>query len=138
INDMRLDNYVRATGAKPAPETEKGEYISKEDITARIKAAAEFAKASAPPKATQPNRKNKQGRGNRYGGYGFYNQYPQQGQQQAGQQQYQPAYPPYVQQAATNPGYQTQTYTDNSGQSAQQNFQQGGRGRGRGRGSTRQ
>ncbi|KAF9374396.1 hypothetical protein BGX21_004143, partial [Mortierella sp. AD011] len=76
INDMRLDNYVRATGAKPAPEAEKGEYISKEDITARIKAAAEFAKASAPPKATQPNRKNKQGRGNRYGGYGFYGQYP--------------------------------------------------------------
>ncbi|KAF9156348.1 hypothetical protein BGX20_004276 [Mortierella sp. AD010] len=63
---------------------------------------------------------------------------PQQGQQQAGQQQYQPAYTPYVQQAATNPGYQTQAYTDNSGQSAQQNFQQGGRGRGRGRGSARQ
>ncbi|KAF9345110.1 hypothetical protein BGX26_003514, partial [Mortierella sp. AD094] len=90
INDMRLDNYVRATGAKPAPETEKWVYISKENITAHIKAAAEFAKASAPTKATQPNRKNKQGRGNRYGGYGFSGQYPQQRQRQAGQQQYQP------------------------------------------------
>ncbi|KAF9402297.1 hypothetical protein BGZ76_007351, partial [Entomortierella beljakovae] len=68
IHDLCLDNYVRATGAKPAPEKENGVFISKDDITARIKAAAEYAKASNPAKnSTAQNTKNgRQRKFNRY------------------------------------------------------------------------
>ncbi|KAF9176195.1 hypothetical protein BGZ50_001460, partial [Haplosporangium sp. Z 11] len=132
INRTRMDNFVRAKGFKPAPEKEKGMAITKDDLSAQIKAAEEFVTASGPNKSSQSNRgqsnRGKYHRGNR-GSY--FNRYPQQQQRQfqTQYQQHQPAHFSQVQQAPyayLNNGYNDQY----QGQQSGQYFQRGSRGRG--------
>ncbi|KAG0205794.1 hypothetical protein BGX28_002665 [Mortierella sp. GBA30] len=133
ITKMRTENYVWAKGLKPAPDKGKGVSISKDELKAEIKAAEDFAKASAPSKTSQSSNNNSQsGRGKNNRGYrgGYFGRFPQQQyQQQQFQQQYQPPYFPQVQGSY---GYPSQGYDEQFTGHQGQYFQRGGRGRGRG------
>ncbi|KAF9178249.1 hypothetical protein BGZ50_007949, partial [Haplosporangium sp. Z 11] len=106
ITRTRMDNFVRAKGFKPAPEKGKGKMITRDDLSAQVKAAEEFATASVPNKSSQSNRgQSNRGRhhhGNRGSYFGRYSQ-QQQRQFQPQQQQHQPTHFSQVQQAPILP-----------------------------------
>ncbi|KAG0286733.1 hypothetical protein BGZ97_007328 [Linnemannia gamsii] len=151
IQQLRRENFLRAKGLQPAPEKKKGVTISKDTITADIKAAEDYAKAQPPKNNTQGGaqgggRGHRGGRGRGGGGrfFGQHQQQPQYQQQQYYQQQQQPYAVPYQQPAHYQQqppfAFQPQGFSDFSGYGQQppQGFRGGRGGRGRGRGQTSQ
>ncbi|KAG0195081.1 hypothetical protein BGX33_004327, partial [Mortierella sp. NVP41] len=125
VQELRLNNFIRAKGLQPIPDKKKGVNIPADTINTSVKEAQEYARA-------MPNKKPNggSGRGGRSGcggrGWGNNNfhfgqqqQRPPYQQQQYQQQPYYQQYPP-THQAAPSPqqrtpfGYQPQGFNDGS------------------------
>ncbi|KAF9176648.1 hypothetical protein BGZ50_000161 [Haplosporangium sp. Z 11] len=140
INRTRMDNFVRAKAFKPVFEKEKGTTIIKDDLSAQVKVAEEFAKACGPNKSSQSNRgQSNRGRYHRGNRGSYFGRYPQQQQQQF-QPQYQQHQPAHFSQVQQTPvAYPSSGYGDQyQGQQSGQYFQRGNRGRGRGQAQKQQ
>jgi hypothetical protein len=149
IQDMRLNNYLRAKGLQPVPDKKKGVSTSQATIKASIKAAEAYANAL--PKKQSNTGSSRGGKSNRGSGRGwgggnfqygqqYRPQYQQQFQQNPQYQQYAPAYPPAPSQQQQQFTFPNQGFNDFNGfgQSQGQGFPKSNRGRGRGRGQNSQ